>query len=413
MTNAVKSLVINNYVETLLFDLFSAMPIGVVIYDREGKVIFLNANMEERWGLSYSQVAMANILDLEIYPANPDLDRAFTKVRYGQRTLGIELEVERHDGRVYWINTSIIPLQKDRDGWHGVLFEQDISTIAVEKKAVEEDLKDREKLLIEQDKLAAVGQLAAGIAHELNTPTTYVRGNMQTFAKYAVILKNLTEQLQNDKIIDKEHILTKMGNIIDNVKEIAHSSFDGTSRIMKIISSMKSFVKTATSENEQVDIFMTIQDAIMLVYNRIKHIGRITINGHIFSPETSINPEEDAIIVKGSATRLTQLFIILLNNAIDAWAENQNKDHENINLDFIINKKSKFVSVGLNDNGGGIPTELREKIFEPFFTTKVTTTGTGLGLSIAKQIAGEHGGTITCSEIKNGTCFMFRIPRTV
>jgi len=298
---------------------------------------------------------------------------------------------------------------EEKDYLEGMLLDIfSVIKLSREKKEIEEDLKKKEKMLIDQDKLAAVGQLAAGIAHELNTPITYVRGNMQTFSKYSDLMGDLLTSLKKDiPVVEKETILNKIEKLIINMKDIADSSFDGTSRIMKIISSMKTFVQSDRTMAEQINIYGPIQDALVLVFSRIKYSGKVFVNGVIFSAkEMNLTDSFKPIMMKGSAMRFTQLFIILLNNSIDAWESIPEKEKSPLKIEIaVIEQKSRAI-IEVSDNGGGIEEGLIQKIFEPFYTTKAAKGGTGLGLSIARQIAAEHNSTI---ELKNmpgdGVCF--------
>ena len=298
---------------------------------------------------------------------------------------------------------------EEKDYLEGMLLDIfSVIKLSREKKEIEEDLKKKEKMLIDQDKLAAVGQLAAGIAHELNTPTTYVRGNMQTFSKYTDLMGDLLTRLKKDTpVVEKETILNKIEKLIINMKDIADSSFDGTSRIMKIISSMKTFVQSDRTMAEQINIYGPIQDALVLVFSRIKYSGKVFVNGVIFSAgDMNLTDSFKPIMMKGSAMRFTQLFIILLNNSIDAWESIPEKEKSLLKIEIaVIEQKSRAI-IEVSDNGGGIEEGLIQKIFEPFYTTKAAKGGTGLGLSIARQIAAEHNSTI---ELKNmpghGVCF--------
>jgi len=264
---------------------------------------------------------------------------------------------------------------------------------------MEQELKKKDAMLIEQDKLVAVGQLAAGIAHELNTPITYIRGNMQTFEKYVTLIADLITSLKEDvSPIEKETILNRMEKLVINMKDISDSSLTGTSRIMKIISSMKSFVQTDTQVNQN-NIYEPLQDALILVFNRIKYNGKVFVNKVLFSTgDESLTKSFVAIMIAGSAMRLTQLFIILFNNAIDAWQSLSEKEKSPLKIDIIVTEQKGIVKIQIIDNAGGIPKKVADKIFDPFFTTKSTKGGIGMGLSIAKQIIAEHHCTL---KIKN------------
>ncbi len=216
------------------------------------------------------------------------------------------------------------------------------------------------------------------------------------------------------KLEKNTEMLEKMDKIICNMQEIARSSFEGTTRIMNIISSMRSFVQVQTDLLKGINVYSPINDAMVLVYNRTKHVGRISVNGLLFNPSDTNILDQEAMLIDGSASRLTQLFIILLNNSIEAWEETHENNTPPLDIKIVTQQSERTLSVSLCDNGGGIDKTLLEEIFKPFYTTKSQIYGTGLGLSIARQIAGEHGGTIVLKNTKNGgTCAKLKIPCTL
>ena len=389
-----------SYLESLLMDIFVIMPIGIMIVNAENQIRFLNQAMEKRWGLSFNQVIGQNIHELEIYGHSDQLEQGFDNLNKGIRSDKIELEVERHDGDKYWVSCQLIPFKKDEFGWQGILMEEDLTQLSRDKILIEQELKKKEAMLVEQDKLAAVGQLAAGIAHELNTPITYIRGNMQTFEKYVALIADLITRLKEDvSLVEKETILNRMEKLVINMKDISGSSFTGTSRIMKIISSMKSFVQTDTAQINRINVYEPLQDALILVFNRIKYSGKVFVNKVLFSTgDESLTNSFAAIKIHGSAMRITQLFIILFNNIIDAWLSLQEKEKFPLKIDIMVTEQKDIVKIEITDNAGGIPKGAADKIFDPFFTTKSTKGGTGLGLSIARQIIAEHHCTL---KVKN------------
>lgn len=403
---------VKSHMENLLLDIFVTLPVGILMLNGKSKIIFINTELEKRWGLSFREISMEILDDLEVYQNDATLSLALKDLRKGQRTDSVEVTFIRYDDLKYTIRVSLIPLIKDDFGWQGVLVEEDITEIVEAKKQIEKNLASREKMLVEQEKLAAVGQLAAGIGHELNTPTTYVRGNMQLFVRYAGMLTSLLGYIEGEDSYEQRKVaVNKMEDILLNVQEIANSSFEGTTQIMNIISSMRSFVQHQNSLNDTVDLYTPILDAITLVFNRVKYVGGIVVEGVTFNPGSSDFIKPKPLMVKGNATRLGQLFVIILNNAIDAWHNMDSPPKEPFQLDIHTQQTGKTLNIMLTDNCGGIQANITDKIFDPFFTTKSSKEGTGLGLSIARQIVSEHGGSLVAKNSDNGgTVFLFKIP---
>ena len=142
-----------SYLESLLMDILVIMPIGIMIVNAENQVVFLNHAMEKRWGLSISQVIGTNIHELEIYGHTDTIEKGFDNLNKGIRSDKIELEVERHDGDKYWVSCQLIPFKKDELGWQGILLEEDLTQLSRDKLFIEQDLKQKEAMLISQDKL--------------------------------------------------------------------------------------------------------------------------------------------------------------------------------------------------------------------------------------------------------------------
>ncbi len=262
------------------------------------------------------------------------------------------------------------------------------------------DLKITQTHLIQSEKMAALGQLVAGIAHEINNPTSFIHGNITHVEESANNLFRLielygktcpesSEEIQEFiEDIDLEYIKKDFPKMVDSIKT-------GAVRIREIVKSLRIFSRLDESELKHVDIHEGIDSTLMILQNRLR-----VRPGY---------PEIEVIKAYGKlphipcyAGQLNQVFMNLLVNAIDAIEERQeqlkvaeSKIHCGlIKIATTIEDNAK-ITITISDNGNGISESIQHQLFNPFFTTKAVGKGTGLGLSIAHSIVVEkHGGKL-------------------
>jgi signal transduction histidine kinase len=230
--------------------------------------------------------------------------------------------------------------------------------------------------LIDASRLAAVGEMAAGIAHEINNPLSIIVTGVHSIEKRI-----------DDNIIDQEH-LTKTLNKLSTA----------STRISRIIKSLKTFSRDGSLDDLQIEsIKNLINDSIYFCQEKFMHSGvNLTIN------------EIPNIKIKCKSTQISQVLVNLLNNAFDAVIDFPNPLVE---ISFQI-KNDNFIYISIKDSGPGIPEEIREKIMNPFYTTKPIGKGTGLGLSLSKEIIEQHGGALYLEPDSKITIFTFSLPIT-
>jgi len=256
---------------------------------------------------------------------------------------------------------------------------------------LEQMVKERTEQLIHADRLATMGTFSAGVAHEINNPTTFIRGNVQTLKLFWNRAK---------PILKKHHADDHTGQVetmLDEVEDIFESILTGGDRISTIVKSLKDYARGGTAsvntKKERCPIKMPIEDAVTLLKNRSE--AKVTI-------ETSV---EDNVDIMADAQKLSQVFVNLLNNAIDAFDSNGGKI-------VIRAKQAGFkAEIKVIDNGSGMSEDIKRQIFTPFFTTKDKGDGTGLGMAIIESIICEHNGTISVeSKPGKGTEFTITLP---
>ncbi|MFH1138098.1 MAG: response regulator [Pseudomonadota bacterium] len=254
---------------------------------------------------------------------------------------------------------------------------------------LEKMVEERTRQLLHADRLASLGTLSAGIAHEINNPTTFITGNLQTFEQFWKVAVNFLEKVpeaQEDKKL--QYVIKEFPAMI---KSIRH----GADRITDIVSGLKTFARKDSAEKKQTDIGQCLDEALNLTNNRLKYYVQV---------EKSIEP--DLPKVWANAQQLVQVFVNLLLNTADAVGEREGR------LKITVRSLgSGKVRIAFSDDGQGIPHDIKGKIFDPFFTTKPLGQGTGLGLSITHGIIQDHLGTIEVeSEPGQGSTFTITLP---
>jgi two-component system NtrC family sensor kinase len=268
-----------------------------------------------------------------------------------------------------------------------------------------EDLSRTKDMLLQQEKLASIGQLAAGVAHEINNPIAFVQSNLRTLESYMASIRTLLarvfemKRLQGmDEVrqawdeIDRLAEESDLEFILEDVKDLLPQSLEGVERVRQIVADLKSFSRDDESKRESADIHECINGALNIVWNELKY--HVTLDKSFGSiPAIECYPRQ-----------LTQVFVNLLINAGQAI-----QDQGEIRISTM--REGDNAVITLSDNGSGIPEPLQARVFDPFFTTKEVGKGTGLGLSIAYGIIQKHRGSIRLkSEVGKGTEFRIELP---
>ncbi len=251
----------------------------------------------------------------------------------------------------------------------------DLRETTAEVQRREHELREKQEQLVQAGKLATLGELTTGVAHELNNPLN----NIGLFIGNAIDLIELGTA-------DPQHILQEL-----------HSAMQQVRKATEIISHLRTFGRVASVSYEPVVINQIVQRAISLMQGQLR-LRQIEVVLHF--------PVED-VIVTGNPIQLEQVFLNLLTNARDAMADAK---HKVITITCV--STANMVEISFCDTGPGIPSELKQRIFDPFFTTKEVGAGTGLGLSITYGIVKEHQGTIMVDDLPcEGACFSLQLPR--
>ena len=275
-----------------------------------------------------------------------------------------------------------------------------------------ETLKSTQARLVQGEKMAGLGQLAAGIAHEINNPVGFISSNLEPMQEYVTGLIELLLLYQKQYPDPEHHIQTKIDDIevdfiLEDLPKIMASMQMGATRIVDIVKSMQNFSRVDESAIKNVDIHQGIDSALLILKHRIKDCKQHpTIN--------VVKTYGSLPFIQCYASHLNQVFMNILVNAIDAFDEYQlaNSKAPEIQIFTQWKKDENSLLIAISDNGPGISEDVLANIFNPFFTTKSVGKGTGLGLSISYQIVTEmHEGKLSCqSALGQGTTFYIEIP---
>ena len=279
-----------------------------------------------------------------------------------------------------------------------------INRQVAELQAANDKIADTQAKLIQSEKLASVGQLAAGVAHEINNPIGFVRSNLTTLTEYVETYQTLLKTYQSltslsedersghikeiRKIEDREDIEF----INEDITELLKDSVDGTARVRDIVQGLRDFSHTGGQSRTRCDLNRCIESTLKIVKNGLQNKCII---------ETSLQPVPEVMANTGE---INQILMNLMVNAGQAVGDNGL-----ITVKTVMHKNT--VQIDIQDNGSGIDPSHLDKLFDPFFTTKPVGEGTGLGLAISYGIIQDHDGEIEVnSELGVGTTFTIRLP---
>ncbi|MBD2607083.1 histidine kinase [Scytonema hofmannii FACHB-248] len=300
---------------------------------------------------------------------------------------------------------------------------ENITEIAqAQAKKLEQSLRELQQTqsqLIQAEKMSGLGQLVAGVAHEINNPVNFIYGNLSYLDDYIndlMQLIRLYQQFYSHPVAAIKDYIVKieLDFLIDDLPKIIKSMKVGAERISEIVLSLRNFSRLDEAEMKKVDIHEGLDSTLLILQNRFKE----KVNG---VPLEVIKNYGNVPLVECYAGQLNQVFMNIISNAIDAFESSNNKH----NLLEIKNNPPKItittevietnVVIRIADNGLGIKESVKERLFDPFFTTKPVGKGTGLGLSISYQIVvDKHKGKLRCvSEPGQGAEFFIEIPLSI
>jgi PAS domain S-box-containing protein len=354
---------------------------GICRVDVEGRVTSVNRAFTRLVGASAEQSTGGR---WEAFVAPEDREALRDDLRTASEKIEREVGGLRADGSTFEMQLSIVPVveaQGARPAGKGhYFFMRDLS-----------DRKRMENQLIFAGRMAAVGTLAAGVAHEINNPLAYIVANID-FARHQIttVASRLSRSAAGG---GPAHVLDETGEALTEARQ-------GAERVRNIVRDLRVFARGDEDQSGPVALRRVLDSSINIAWNEIRHRARL------------VKDYGDTPMVEGNESRLGQVFLNLLLNAAHAIPEGATERNE-IRVSTRTDGEGRAI-VEVRDSGTGIPPEIRERIFDPFFTTKPASEGTGLGLWICSGILEALGGEVGVdSEIGRGSTFRVTLPAAV
>jgi PAS domain S-box-containing protein len=388
---------------------FDHAPIGIGLVSPDGRWQQANRSLCEIVGYTTEELRAVTFADIT-HP--DDLDKSLevsVKLLSGEaKTCQLEKRYIHKDGHHVLVLTSLSLVRDTHDQPLYIIAQiQDIT----ERKSLEEKVQRGQKL-------ESIGQLAAGIAHEINTPTQYVGDNVRflqdSFLDVNTVLDKNAEMIElcrsqelfpefvaeMEKTIDR----ADLEYLADEVPKAFTQALDGVERIRKIVQSMKDFAHPGSTDMRATDLNRAIESTITVASNEWKYVADLVTNYDELLPAVPC--------LAGEFNQVILNMIVNASHAISDVVGDGSTGKGTINI--TTRRNGEFAEIRISDSGGGIPEDIRKKIFDPFFTTKEVGKGTGQGLAISHSvIVDKHKGTIDVeSETGKGTTFIIQLPVT-
>jgi len=383
---------------------------GIVGLDRDGNVVFANPVAEQLLGRTSNEMVGLSLHRLTHHSRQNSTAYSWYDCPVC-RTLS-EGTIYREDSEVFWrsdgksfpVEYVATPMREEGGIVGAVLTFQDIT-----------QRRNLEGQLVQAQKLESIGQLAAGIAHEINTPTQFIGDNLrfleEAFRDLAPVLADLrrgecraasSSAAAGASGETPPTDIDSVQYLIEEIPRAVSQSLEGVERVAKIVRSMKDFSHPGNDEMQSVDLNRAIESTLTVCRNEWKYVADVT---------TDFDPDLPPVVCLPG--ECNQVFLNLIINASHAIGEAL-KERASGKGTITVSTKGvgKWVEIRIADTGTGIPAEARTKVFDPFFTTKEVGRGTGQGLAIARSvIVDKHGGSLTFeTEIGRGTTFIVRLP---
>jgi len=387
--------------------LMGALPSILISLSGDGFIIQWNHSAERVFGLTSREVWGQPLSDIGLNWDEERVAQGLAAAWETGRPLRLDdVAYRRRDGKDGFLGLTLSPIHDDEGKPAGLLL---LGADITERRILQSQLAQAQKL-------ESIGQLAAGIAHEINTPIQYVGDNTrflrdafgeltQTLEKLSSFLAGLPPETALERVREGWAEILQEADVEYFLQEIPPAlaqSLEGVERVARIVRAMKDFSHPGAREKKATDLNRALENTITVARNEWKYAADVVTHF-----------EADLPLVQCLPGEMNQVFLNLLVNAAHAIGDVVDRDAGEKGVITVTTRTDgRFVEVRVADSGPGIPEEIRGKIFDPFFTTKEVGKGTGQGLAIAYRVITEqHGGSITFdSEAGRGATFILRLP---
>ncbi|MEL7020123.1 MAG: ATP-binding protein, partial [Bacteroidota bacterium] len=391
--------------EAMFRGFYEQSPLGIALFDeRHDHFTRCNQRLSSLLGYSESELCEKSIRDIT-HPDDVESDRQnfYDYINgNGDDVYFREKRLIRKNGDVVWVNTSISLLYNDADEVNNIIV---MMSDITEEKQMEETLHQTQAQLLQADKMASLGQLTAGLAHEINNPVNYIYSGIGGLRKNLNALMSVVQEY--DKIQHPDDFVRAIPNVKamkaamnyaevqEDIAELMKGIKEGAERTGNIVRSLQHFSRTDRHVFTYANIHEGLDSTLFILKNALR--DNITLH------KSWANDLKDIECYPG---QLNQVFMNIITNAIHAIGTNTG------DISITTQNTAEGIQIRIRDTGGGMPSNVQKRIFDPFFTTKEVGKGTGLGLSISYGIINKHGGTIQVeSQLGEGSCFTIYLPQ--
>jgi two-component system, NtrC family, sensor histidine kinase HupT/HoxJ len=390
--------------QTLIAGVFASMTDVLAVYDRLGRIQRVNLALEKVTGRGEAELTGQPLLSIFALESRAKAEQMLAKLRVEGAVADCEVSLCDISGAPapFAMNCSARFDHKGRYAG-GVMVGRPLGELRRAYKNLDKahrELQEAQQHLVFSEKMAALGRLVAGVAHELNNPISFVFANMHALKKYALrvrrYLEAISEGIQGEDLRSLRKEL-KIDRMLTDIEPLIEGTLEGATRASEIVQDLRRFSSTQAEPAEEFNLRRVIQTAASWVVKTARA-----------KPAVSFDVPED-LTVMGARGALHQILVNLIQNSLDAMAE-----QEAPKVEINAKRTGDWVGINVRDHGTGIPPETMKKLFEPFFTTKPAGKGLGLGLYVSYGLAEDIGGRLSAANHpEGGAVFTICIPRSV
>lgn len=381
--------------QQFIFSVLSAMSDVLAVCDAQGLIEETNAAFCELVGRTEMQLRGTSLYDLLADEASTAAARAVmanrSPTRHGE---SLELNLRGAGGDSVPVDANCTPRFGASQRRVGTVLvarpTAEIRRAYQELRTAHEALKRTQQQLLHSEKMASLGRLVAGVAHELNNPISFVLGNVHALARYSERLRDYLHAVHEGQTLAELQALRtrlRVPHILDDLPSLLEGTIEGAQRTADIVNGLKRFSAVDTETRQEVDLNKVVERSVLWVSKGAPR--ELQLRWQAGAP----------CLVKGNPGQLQQVVMNLLQNALDAIAERPQQRPE---VSIAIDETPSHFMLWVGDNGPGIAEANMSRLFDPFFTTKPVGKGTGLGLSISYGIVEQHGGVLTAHNLPAG-----------